>query len=566
VLGPDQAQAFRAVGSGLAGVLGVVRVGAHAQGAVLVRPAEQAREVGVLQVGNDGLERALVQLADRAVDADLVAFLELVASDGHRPVLEIDLEIGDADDGGLAELAGDQRRVAGAAAAAGEDAVRGEHAVHVVRLRLRADHDHGAAALGPALGGVGIERDAADGGSGRDVQTGGQLDRRLARGGRELRVEEHVDLLGRDAADRFAAPDQALLGHVDRDADLGLRGALAVARLEQPELAVLDGELHVLHVAVVLLEPGGDLLELLVHRRHLGLHLADRLGGAGAGDDVLALRVVQVVAFEDGLAGGGVAAHRDAGGAILAHVAEHHRLDVHRGAEVVTDAAGVAVVTGALAVPRLEHRLGREAQLLVRILGEVAAGVGADDLLELAGDLAPVVGGQLAVDGDAGHLAAGGDHGLEHLVRYREDHAAEHLDQAAVAVPHEAGIGGQSGEPLGDLVAEADVEDRVHHAGHAELRAGAAGDQQRTARVAEALAGGLLDRPEGLHLLIPDAVRERLAGLEVGVARLGGDGEAGRDRHAQARHVAQVRALAAEKRTGGLPAALLLLGFVDIAE
>ena len=43
-------------------------------------------------------------------------------------------------------------------------------------------------------------------------------------------------------------------------------GALAGARLQQEELALLDGELEVLDVAVVLLEARGDLAQLAVDR------------------------------------------------------------------------------------------------------------------------------------------------------------------------------------------------------------------------------------------------------------------------------------------------------------
>ena len=45
-----------------------------------------------------------------------------------------------------------------------------------------------------------------------------------------------------------------LVHHVHRDLDGGLAGALAVAGLQHVELAFLDGELEVLHVAIVLLQ------------------------------------------------------------------------------------------------------------------------------------------------------------------------------------------------------------------------------------------------------------------------------------------------------------------------
>ena len=58
---------------------------------------------------------------------------------------------------------------------------------------------------------------------------------------------------------------------------------------------------------------------------------------ADAGDDVLALRVREPLAVELLLARRRIARERDAGRAVVAEVAEDHRLHVARGAPVVGD-------------------------------------------------------------------------------------------------------------------------------------------------------------------------------------------------------------------------------------
>ena len=63
---------------------------------------------------------------------------------------------------------------------------------------------------------------------------------------------------------RLVEVDQPLVDHVDRDPERRLRGALADPGLEHPELAALDGELDVAHVAVVALEPGHDPHQVVV--------------------------------------------------------------------------------------------------------------------------------------------------------------------------------------------------------------------------------------------------------------------------------------------------------------
>ena len=105
------------------------------------------------------------------------------------------------------------------------------------------------------------------------------------------------------------------------------------------------------------------------------------LGVADAGHDVLALGVHEEVAVGLVLAGGGVAGEADAGAGVVVAVAEHHRLHVDGGAEVVADALADAVGDGAGAVPRAEHGLDGAAELVGRVLRERRAGLALDDVL-----------------------------------------------------------------------------------------------------------------------------------------------------------------------------------------
>ena len=135
---------------------------------------------------------------------------------------------------------------------------------------------------------------------------------------------------------------------------------------------------------------------------------------------------------------------------------------------------------------------------------------------------------------------------LEELAVDAQHGLAEHLDQAAVGVPREALVAGLRGEPGDGLVGEADVEDGVHHAGHRELRAGAYGYQQRVVGLAELLAHLLLEGVEVRADLVAQR-RGLRAAVEVDLAGLGGDGEAGRDGQTQVGHLGEVGTLAAEE-------------------
>ena len=124
---------------------------------------------------------------------------------------------------------------------------------------------------------------------------------------------------------------------------------------------------------------------------------------------------------------------------------------------------------------------------------------------------------------------------------------AEHLDEPPVGVPAEPLVAGEGDQPLERLLVQAEVQDRVHHPGHRELRPRADAHEERVRRVAEALAGPPLDLAHRLQDVVPEPVRELLAGGEVVVAGLGRDREPGRRREAGDRHLGEAGALAAEE-------------------
>ena len=137
-----------------------------------------------------------------------------------------------------------------------------------------------------------------------------------------------------------------------------------------------------------------------------------------------------------------------------------------------------------------------------------------------------------------------------------EHHVGIHGDEAPVAVVGEAPVAGFLRQRLDGHVVEAEIEHGIHHARHRRARAGAHRDQQRIFAVAEFLAGDAADLGErGLDLRLQILRIGFAVVVEIG-ADLGGDGEAGRHRQAEMRHLGKARALAAEQiahRRRGLP-------------
>ena len=81
-------------------------------------------------------------------------------------------------------------------------------------------------------------------------------------------MEKFVEFLGLHALEGSLLVDFAFAEEVHGDFHHSSAGALAVTGLEHPEFAVLDGEFHILHVAVVVFELGCDGEEFLCAYGH----------------------------------------------------------------------------------------------------------------------------------------------------------------------------------------------------------------------------------------------------------------------------------------------------------
>ncbi len=307
----------------------------------------------------------------------------------------------------------------------------------------------------------------------------------VGRGRRARRIgEDRPDPLdGLGAGQR----EGRVLGHVDGDPQRGLRAALADPDLEHPEAGVLDRELDIAQVRVVAFQPGRVIAQLCRHVRQPRIKDADRLGLVRARDDVLALGIEHDVAVQVGLAGRRVAREQDAGARIRAAVAEDHRLDRDRGPEIVRDPLAPPVCPGAVAVPGREHGLDRAAQLEPRVVRD-------------------------SVDAD--------------------DRAIARVEPLA-AVPGELGVTRGAREPGRRRIGESEVEDRVHHPGHRDGRAGPDADEERIRGIAEAAPDDGFDRRHPVAQFRVESRRPAVG--QEGPAGHGRDREAGRDRAARGR-------------------------------
>src|ERR1700674_3699041 len=138
----------------------------------------------------------------------------------------------------------------------------------------------------------------------------------------------------RNPTHRSHAIYESFVDHVSRDAHCGGGRALSSPRLQQEELAALDGELEILHFAVMVLEPVLGIDHLLVRVGQALRHVVDVQWRSCSRDDVLPLRGDEKLSVKPPLASRWVSRECYASARILPEVAEHHRHHAYRCSQI----------------------------------------------------------------------------------------------------------------------------------------------------------------------------------------------------------------------------------------
>mgnify|MGYP005779409487 CR=1 FL=1 len=550
VLGTAEADALRAERSRLLCILGRIGIRSHAERLVLIGKLHDAAEVAGVGICGNGGDEAVIDVTRGTVERERVAFLEHLACEGELLVLLVHLDIAAAGDAAGAHAARNDRRVRGLTAAHRKDTLRELHALDIFGGRFETDENDLLALLALFDGVLSREDDGTSRRTGRSRDALADdvlLIRLFERLGIELRVKEHIERLRVDLHERFLLGDHALVDEVARDLDRRGSRALAVTRLEHIELLVLDGELHILHVAVVIFEDLADFLELLVHFGEDFRHLGDGHRRADAGDDVFALRVGEELAHEPLLARCGVTREGNARAAVVAHVAERHHLHVDRGTPAVRDVVIHTVDVRAGVVPRTEDSLDRLEELFLGIGREILAELLFIFCLELICKFFEVVRGELNVLRDALLFLHLVDELFEVLLADFHDDVGEHLDESSVAVVRPAGVARLLCERFDDFLVETEVEDGIHHAGHGSARARTDGDEERVLEIAELLAADLFHFLDVLHDLSLDPGVDLAPVFIILRACFRRNREALGNGQPDVRHLGEIRALAAKE-------------------
>ena len=377
--------------------------------------------------------------------------------------------------------------------------MRNRHALDILRRGFQTDDKHLFALLGGGDGffcrHIGF---AASGARGSRKPFGDRF-RVFERIGVKLRVKQSVELLWLDFHQRFLFGNLALFHKVYGDFESRDRGTLAVSGLQHVKFAFFNGELHVLHVFIVVFENPAYFVKLFEHFRILFCQFAYRKRRSDTGNDVFALSVHQIFAEQRLFAGSRVSGKRHAGAAVVAHVAEYHRLHVDGGAPAGRNVVHSSVINGARVVPRTEHGKDSRHELFFRVLRKFAALRLFVISLELFYKFFHIVGVKFGVEFHAFLFFHRVDYFFEVGFFNFHNDVGKHLYKSTVGVIREARIARQIRHDFNHFVVKTQVENGVHHARHRRSRARTHRNQQRIFVVAEFFARHLFDFGESLE-------------------------------------------------------------------
>ena len=231
------------------------------------------------------------------------------------------------------------------------------HALDILRRSLQTNQDDSltCAADSLCLGFVRVEDNLTCGSTGRSGKSCTNhlsclQSLRIERGMQEL-----IQGLGINALYCGLLVNLSLVNQITGDLDGCGSCSLAVTGLKEVELALLDGELHILHIMEVVLQLSCQLHELLIDCGHGVLKCGNGLGCTNTCNDVLTLGIEQVLADNALGAGRGIAGEGNAGTGGLTLVTEYHGLHIHGSTPGTGDIVHAAVYDGTGVIPGTEY-------------------------------------------------------------------------------------------------------------------------------------------------------------------------------------------------------------------
>ena len=274
---------------------------------------------------------------------------------------------------------------------------------------------------------------------------------------------------------------------------------------------------------------------------------------ASTGNHVFALSVDQIITAKAGDSDRTISRQTNAGCTVFPKISKDHRLHIGGRPPFMRDVIHTPIDHCAVVHPASKDSTNAAPKLFHWVFRKIDACFVLNDIFEVHDDLTDRFHTQILFVLRT-FLFAGLFQDVFEVIRVvlvfrlqAQNHIAIHLNQTTVAVPREVFISGLFDESLDDFFVDADVQDRIHHAGHRLTSTRSAGQQQRVRRVSVLFAhAGFGSRDGGIDLIFQFRRIGTIVVVKVGTD-FSCDREAGRNRQTDAAHFRQVGSFAAEQ-------------------
>ena len=381
-----------------------ISIGAYLQLGVLVAEVHQLLEV-TTQLSSLGGNLASINLTGSTIQRDIVTLLIYNAVNLDSLVLVANIQRTYTADAALTHTTSHNGSMRGHTTTSSQDTLGCRHTCEVFWRGLDTNENYLVTILVPILSIVSVEHNLTTGSTWRCGQT---LGNNLGTGQSLLvedGVQQFVELLRLATHDSGFLVNLTLVQQVDGNLYHSSTCALTVTGLEEPQFALLNGELHILHITIVLLELLLNAVQLLIDLRHCLLHrrilgyalslrdactlsptLATQLGNllrsTNTGNNILTLCINQIFTIEYVLTISGITAEAYTSSRGVAHVTEYHCHNRYGCTPLVGNTFHLTIQDSTLVHPAAEHSTDGTPQLLDRIVGEVLACALLDGSLE----------------------------------------------------------------------------------------------------------------------------------------------------------------------------------------
>ena len=338
-------------------------------------------------------------------------------------------------------------------------------------------------------------------------------------------------------------------------------------------MAFLYGELHILHIMIVLLQLVLDIIELSKNLWHILLHrrifcgasflvnalefcptyrtfLSNLLWCTDTGNHVLALCIDKILTIEEILTCCCITAEANSCCGCIAHITEYHGHNRYSCTPLCRNAFHLAIEDGTLVHPTVEYGTDSAPKLIHRIVGEVLACLLLDGCLECLDELLQFFDCHFVVESNSALLLHVHDNSLEWIDVFLVDrlHAkhniAIHLYETTIAVVSEALIACLASQSLYYLVVQTKVEDSIHHAWHRSTGTRTNTDKKRILHVTELRVHQSLNMLNRLlYFFFEKGYNVFLAFFKVFITNIGCDSKTWRNGDTNKIHLCQVGSL-----------------------